>query len=477
MTDATVAPNAMAAAFLDECARSPEAPWAWSPAAVRERGHSRERVLDAARALRALGVPPGTLAGLVLAPSPSGVEALVAMWYAGLVPILMDPALPAGADRRVAERLGAGLCWRPDGQWEAELRVDDELRLAEGGARRLPGAAAVKLTSGSTGAPRGVVASAAALEADTRALVACMELTREDRSLVAVPLSHSYGFSVLAVPALAHAVPLLFPGELGVLAAARELEATFLPSVPAWFQSVLRSAEPGDLADSLRLLVSAGAPLAPDVARAFRRRFGRPIHVLYGASECGSITFDREGTAAERGRVGTPLDGVRVELLQRAADDEPGVVSVRSPAVASGFLTAAGEDASRGASSSRLTGGAFRSEDLACWRDGELELRGRQSDWIDVRGHKVDPREVEAVIARHPDVREVAVIGKPQPDGRGVAVRAVIACDEDALRFLDVREWCQQRLASYQLPRSVAFVRSLPRTERGKLDRARLLSF
>ncbi len=448
--------------FLEAAERAPDAVWARSTGATWTRGASAGRIRACARALRERALPDASLVALVLTPTPAAVEALAAVWLAELVPVLIDASVPTGGELEIGRRLGARLAWRADGE-PRSITCDEP--------RRLEGAGAIKLTSGSTGAPQGVVVSSAALMADTAALMRCMQLGSEDRGLVLVPLSHSYGFSVLTLPSLAHGLGLVFPEDRNVLTAAREQEATFLPSVPAWFQSVLRGGDAEPLAPSLRLLVSAGAPLQADVARGFRERFGRAIHVLYGASECGSIAFDRTGTAAERGRVGTLLDGVAVELEAAArATGGAGLVCVRSPACGDGYLP------EREGGAARLAAGRYRSEDLAAWVDGELELRGRTSAWIDVKGRKVDPRDVEAALAGHPSILDVAVLGKPLANGSGESVRAVIACAPGALSYLDVIAWCRPRLAAYQLPRSVVFVASLPRTERGKLDRTRLLA-
>ena len=172
----------------------------------------------------------------------------------------------------------------------------------------------------------------------------------------AIPFSHSYGFSSVVLPALMRGALIVVPDERSVmapLAAARDLEATFFPAVPAWLSCWARLASPPPLPPSVRLLTSAGAPLAPETARAVRERFGRPVQVFYGASESGGIAFDREGTAAEQGTVGTPVEGVAIEL-----DAETGRLRVRSAAVAEGYLP---EPASE------LAGGSFLTGDLAAW--------------------------------------------------------------------------------------------------------------
>jgi acyl-CoA synthetase (AMP-forming)/AMP-acid ligase II len=457
--------RALLAPFWSSVARDPRRVWARGVGVQRTLEESGARIWAASANLTARSRAPGELVGLVMPATPASIEAVAALWEAECVPVLIDPAVPREAQEEIARRLGAARVWRLDEAFQAPLDVR-QVREVAVQPRSLPEAAAVKLTSGSTGEPQGVVVSARALFADTDALMRAFGLGVDDTGLVAVPLSHSYGFSVLTLPALTHGLALAFPGAENARGAARALSATFLPSVPAWYRSVLRSAAEDSLAPSLRLLVSAGAPLAPEVAREFRARFGRPIHVLYGASECGSIAFDHTGTAAERGRVGRALTGVTVEL-EGAGSEVPGLVCVRSPALASGYLPER--------PGVRLTAERFQSEDLARLHDGELELCGRQSDWINVKGRKVDPRAVEVALAGHPAVREVVVLGKPNPDSTDETVRAVIVPDR-ALEYLELLDWCRSRLASYQLPRSVVFVSEIPRTERGKLDRARLLA-
>jgi long-chain acyl-CoA synthetase len=217
--------------------------------------------------------------------------------------------------------------------------------------------------------------------------------------------------------------------------------------------------DPPPLPESLRLVITAGAPLSAATSAGFREAFGLPVHVFYGSSECGGICYDREGGAAERGTVGAPVEGVKVTL-----DD--GAVSVESPAVSFGYLPDADE---------RLGGGRFRAGDLATWKDGELALQGRVDDLVNIKGKKVNPREVEAILAELPGVEEAAVLGVPAPGG-GELLRAVIACRPGTLAVSEVVSWCRSRLSAHKVPRSVVLVESLPRNARGKLDRAALLA-
>jgi long-chain acyl-CoA synthetase len=219
-------------------------------------------------------------------------------------------------------------------------------------------------------------------------------------------------------------------------------------------------AEPPPRPASLRLVISAGAPLSAATSARFRAIFGLPVHVFYGSSECGGICYDREGGAAERGTVGSPVAGVTVSL-------EEGAVIVQSPAVAFGYHP--DPDA-------RLAGGRFRTGDLAAWRNGELVLQGRTDDLVNVKGKKVNPREVEGVLAGLAGVDEAVALGVPAPGRGGEVLRAVVACRPGRLTVEEVVAWCRARLSAHKVPRSVILVEALPRTARGKLDRCALLA-
>ena len=106
---------------------------------------------------------------------------------------------------------------------------------------------------------------------------------------------------------------------------------------------------------------------------------------------------------------------------------------------------------------------------------GELALRRRVDRVINVRGRKVDPSEVEGVLAALGGVDEVVVIGVAAPGRDEEIVRAVVACSTGRLAHEDVLAWCRPRLAEHKVPRSIVIVDAIPRTARGKVDRAALL--
>lgn len=473
-------------AFAARLAEAPTAPLVVAP----HRRASREDVAAAARAAgRALAgqaaggngaggdgaaVEAGETVALQAPNGPAFLAGLLAIRGAGCAALLLDPRTPPLELARLGGELGARVALVAAGGWAST--PDDWRLLAIGGPGVRPphGTALIKLTSGSTGAARGVAVSIDALLADDAALVATMGIRADDRLLAAIPLSHSYGLSSLAVPALVRGLPLALPereGPFGPLDAASAAEATVFPTVPAWLGGLVRLAEPPPLPPSIRLVITAGAPLPAETSARFRERHGRPVHVFYGASECGGICFDREGGAAERGTVGTPVEGVSVELVP--VEPVPGGVgegrvAVRSPAVAAGYLAGGHFEASE-----RLAGGRYLTDDLAAWSAGELALVGRLNDLINVKGKKVNPREVERVLGELAAVDEVAVTASAG-DSREAVLRAVIACRPGTLSPEEVVAWCRQRLAEHKVPRSVLLVDELPHTERGKLDRQAL---
>jgi len=322
------------------------------------------------------------------------------------------------------------------------------------------GARLIKLTSGSTGMPKGIVATEANLLADCINICATMEIRPDDINLGAIPMSHSYGFSNLVTPLFVQGTAVVISNDYlpqSVLTLCNRFSCTVAPLIPMVFDHLI-TAGAGEF-ETVRTFLSAGAPLPPIVSRKFRERFGIPIHTFYGCSECGGITYDREGAAVERGTVGRAMENVTLTSKR-------GRLIVRGDNVALGYL----HDAT---TFQPFDDSVFITDDLVDVREnGEIAIAGRASELINTAGKKVNPREVEQVLLQIDGVREAKVYGEPA-GARGDVVAAAVVANPDVTRE-QIRTFCLAHLSPHKVPRIVKLIESIPVDERGKVKRAAL---
>ncbi|MBZ0114489.1 MAG: acyl--CoA ligase [Thermoanaerobaculia bacterium] len=312
-----------------------------------------------------------------------------------------------------------------------------------------PGTVLIKTTSGSTGHPTGVCLSEDALVAGVEQIGEAMQLTSADRVLIAIPMSHSYGFDngVLSLAILGTPLILESPTYLRrLLQTLVEEGATFLPTVPPLVHFLSESEWPTH--HTLRRVICAGGRLDRQVAQRFRETTGLPIHQFYGSTETGGITFEADPTDPDaEGSVGHPLPRVDIQLGPN------GEVEVRSAANHGGRLGEARE----------LIGQAVRVGDLAEWTPGgRLRITGRAVDFVNVSGRRVSIPAVEDSLRAIEGVIEAAVLGTDDPV-RGERLVAFVVGDLDRIDGT--------ALPTGLGPRDIRRLDALPYTERGKLDR------
>lgn len=399
----------------------------------------------------------GALVAVHLPNGPEFVATVLAAWRQGSPVLPLDVDVDALVADRLCVSLQATALVNPAGVWPREMGAAVSREL-------VAGAALIKLTSGSTGAPRGVRLGFEALRKGAGQIAETMGIGSEDRTLLTLPLSHSYGFDNGLLMLVVLGVPIVAARDLTpsrLCKVIRKHRPTVWPAIPFLLDVLTRSrgVSPEDLV-SLRLVISAGALLPVRTRAQFEDRFGITPRNFYGSTECGGITFDREGARdSPEGSVGTPLVGVRV-TLDGAGETGVGRVRVDSPSVAETYLPEP---------SPELSEGCFLTSDIGRLDEsGRLILLGRASDVVNIGARKVYPAEVESVIRDLPGVQDVVVMAADR-EAAGESIRAIVVSHE--LNARSIRDACAAILPAWKVPRRIELRETLPRNARGKLDR------
>ena len=321
----------------------------------------------------------------------------------------------------------------------------------------------LKLTSGTTSAPRAIRFRDCQLLADGVNICDTMGFGGADINFGVIPFSHSYGFSNLITPLICRGVPLVCCEDRlprAILNGLAASHATVFPGMPVFFQKLAETENPPPLPE-LRLCISAGAPLLKSVATAFTRKFCLKIHSFYGASECGCICYDlSDSLEYEDGFVGLPMKNVSVSLVGRAEDASR--IEVRSEAVGDGYFP----DADAGT----LGAGCFIPGDLIEKTARGMRIVGRVSDIINVAGRKLNPMEVEALLLKFPGVKQVIVFGVPSQ----LRHEEAVACVAGTVDAAGLMNYAHTVLSAWQVPKDIWLVDEIPATERGKISRREL---
>ena len=448
-----------------------------------------------AGALAARGFGDGAPVALVLPNVPAFAVAFLAILRAGGVAVPLNPHFKeaelefhfreCGVRAVITDPEGAPVCQGVAARIESppEIFPSIDPLVSEGG--QLPPApglgddAVFQYSSGSTGRPKRVPRTHGHLRAEADAYVAAIGLVPEDSVFCTIALFHTYGMGCCLLAAVrAGATLVLFDNpnpfvlQRGRALALLERErCTVFPGVPFTFRMLAEASEEADLS-SLRLAFSAAAALPRSTFSAFHSRFGVPVRQLYGCTEAGCVTVNMdEDAVATSGSVGPPLEGVELRIVDESgAPVDPGHIGdvlIRSTAMTPGYASESNAEA--------FKDGWFASGDRGRVDEaGRLVLTGRVKRLIDVRGDKVDPVEVEDVLAVHPKVGEVVVLGVESDVPGEETVKAVVVPAGDANERELIR-YCRERLADYKVPSKVEFREEIPTGPGGKVLRSALL--
>ncbi|MFJ5679584.1 amino acid adenylation domain-containing protein [Streptomyces sp. NPDC093097] len=452
--------------------------------------------------LRGLGIGGQSVVAVHAAPTPQLVTALLGVLKAGAAFTTLDPALPEQRLRLLLELSGAQLVLTDGsaadpllaGLPTAPIEAPEE---PAGPAPAHPSGtepdalACVFFTSGTTGAPKGSMFTHRGLVNFTLTMAEQFRLAPGDRFLQLA----STGFDVLVeelFPALAAGATVVLPGArlladgvdlTGYLAEHRitglELTTAYWHD---WTAELVRTG--AALPSSLRFVAMGGERVRRDRLAAWQR-LGVPLVHVYGLTEvtCTSTTLrvtdrpvDGDGLP-----IGRPLANTAVYLLDPAGQPvpigSPGELHLGGAGLARGYLGRPGLTAERfvpdpfGEPGARL----YRTGDLARHRaDGQVEFIGRADQQVKIRGHRIEPGEVEAQLAERPEVGAAAVVVREDEPGEKRLVGYVVAAPGTEPDVFELRAALRERLPEYLVPTALVLLPELPLNGNGKLDRAAL---
>ncbi|GER90174.1 hypothetical protein KDW_43360 [Dictyobacter vulcani] len=344
-------------------------------------------------------------------------------------------------------------------------------------------------SSGSTGRPKRVGRTQKNLVLDADNMAEILQVQSSDVILCTVPLFHSYGQLLFVLTPICAGATLVLLEQVyqdgmivdvpivarveRILELIKKEHVTLFPAVPYVFGALAETPlETATDLTSVRACFSAGSFLAREVFDRFLARFQLPIRQTYGTTEGGLIAANVEpGPTIRYDSLGTTPANVEVKILNEdlseVAPGEIGEVVVRSPTLTSGYANMPALNREAFQDGYYFTGDLGRKDE-----DGNLYLTGRKKLLIETGGYKVDPLEVEDVLAAHPKVAEVAIVGLDgQHEEKTIAAFIIPreACSADELIA-----YAQEHVAHYKVPREIFFRESLPKSSLGKIMRGEL---
>jgi long-chain acyl-CoA synthetase len=467
---------------------------------LRTYGEVAGRVARLAGALQGFGLVPGDRVAIVARNSPDYLEALYAIWHAGLAAVPANAKLHGAELGYILEQSGARVCFASkglDGEIAPHAPASLERMIVIGGAdyQKLFAADSISVvprnaddlawlfyTSGTTGRPKGAMLTHKVLAAASVACAAEVDtIAPGDPILHAAPMSHGSGLYIMAhvMRRGVNVVPEsggFEPAEIFELISA--WPRTLMFAAPTMVKRLVECPAECD-SDNIRTIVYGGAPMYVEDALKALERFGPRLAQIYGQGESPmTITVLPKADIADRDHprwrerlasAGRPFRCI--EAMVAGADDRPLPAGEAGEILCRGDTVMAGYWRDPQASAATLRGGFLHTGDVGAFDgDGYLTLKDRSKDLIISGGSNIYPREVEEVLLKHERVREVSVIGRPDPEWGEAVVAYVVgkapAAELDAL--------CLSAIARFKRPKDYVFVEALPKNNYGKILKTEL---
>jgi long-chain acyl-CoA synthetase len=348
--------------------------------------------------------------------------------------------------------------------------------------------ALIQYTGGTTGTPKGAMLTHQNLSANARQIARLDPQLgdTEDRILGALPLFHVFANTcVLNRTVVAGGEIVMLPrfDAAQVLAAIQRTKPSAVPGVPTMYQALIDHPKAASTDfSSLRFCISGGAPLSAGTKERFESVTGATLIEGYGLSESSGVVSANPYAALNKsGTIGQPIPATRIALVDKedpsrdVPDGEPGEIIVSGPQIMKGYWNRPDADAE-----------VFVERDGRRWlrtgdvgqidADGYVRIVDRLKDMIAVGGFKVFPSQIEAILYKHPAVKEALVIGIPDPY-RGETPRAYVTLIEDSdVTGEALAAWLNPQLGKHERVDSVVVRLTLPKTMIGKLSRKDLVA-
>ncbi|MGD9578853.1 MAG: class I adenylate-forming enzyme family protein [Syntrophorhabdus sp.] len=336
--------------------------------------------------------------------------------------------------------------------------------------------ASIVFTSGTTSFPKGVVLTQANFCFIAEVVSKYLGLSPDDRYALILPMSHTYGKSIVLSTLKAGASVIMlnnFTDIQNFLKALADLKCTILSAVPYNAHVLLKwgNLSKHDLSSLKKMTFSGNKLPASTIDKLLEKLPGVEIYSMYGLTESTTRVcyLPPEHLLEKKESCGKPLPGVDVRILNEKGDAMPsgkvGQVFVKGPNVMRCYF----QDPELTAQT--IVDGWLNTGDLGRLdEDGFLFLEGREKEIIKCAGERISPLEIEEVILNHPHVSEVSVIGTADPT-LGEIVHAFVVPKSESLVLSELRTYCAKHLSHHKIPRKYTIARELPKTATGKVKK------